>query len=137
MPGTTAYMVIGTIENVTTGEALSAQTDYYKVGLFMTPTAAETALDKVKVPSKYMFLSIVRVTVRFYVCVDDAVDDDEMACTSRNDPKYAPTILQGPFDAVDQAEMMCLLVDRNRWKGALVLAMTDEGAQRNRKEVNQ
>jgi hypothetical protein len=130
MLGTPAYMVIGTTENVTTGEALSAQTDYYRAGLYLSSGAAETALSKVKVPAKYMFLSIVKVVVRFYVCVEREIDDEAMARAARTDPKYVPPILSGPFDVVDQAEMMCLLVDRFRWKGALVLAMTDDGAAR-------
>ncbi len=130
MPGTAAYMVIGTTENVTSGEDLSAQTDYYRAGLYLTPGAAENALSKIKVPAKYLFLSIVKVTVRFYVCVSESMDDDEMATAARGDSQFVPPILSGPHDSVDQAEMLCLLVDRSKWVGGLVLAMTDEGALR-------
>lgn len=130
MPGTPAYMVIGTTENVSSGDELSSKTDYYRAGLFLTSSAAENALGKIKVPAKYMFLSILKVTVNFYVCVSSEIDDEEMARKSRTDPKYLPPVAEGPFDSVEQAEMSCLLIDRNEWRGALVIAMTADGAKK-------
>lgn len=122
------YMVLATREPVEQGDKLSELTEFCKLGLHASVEEAESSLSEVRPPPEFAYLSIVKVVVSYYVAVDD-IADDEMARRARL-PDYAPKIHSGPYETSDEAEMHRLLVDREDWRGVLVLAMDDESAKK-------
>ncbi len=130
--GVPAYLVVGTVEPITSLQKVSTG-EYFKAGMFMTVKSAEDSLSTTKMPEQFKFLSIVRILVKFYVCVDRELGDSEMIDKSASDTEYSPPILHGPVESMDQANMLALLVDRSVWKGATTVAMTEEGAARTKR----
>lgn len=127
--GVPAYLVVGTVEPITNLRSVSTG-EYFKAGMFLSAKSAEDSLAGTQMPEQFKFLSVVRIMVKFYVCVDVELTDPQMVEKSGEDPSYSPPILFGPIDSMDHANMLALLVDRSEWKGATTVAMTEEGAAR-------